>query len=133
MNIPALDPELLQAFVAVADRRSFTRAAAALNRTQSAVSMQIKRLEDRLGVELFHRTKANVDLSAAGEGLLGYARRILSLNEEAMGRVREHKMEGRSEEHTSELQSHVNLVCRLLLEKKKNTKKKTDNHQSRTP
>ena len=65
MNIPALDPELLQAFVAVADQRSFTRAAGTLNRTQSAVSMQIKRLEDRLGVALFHRTKANVDLSAS--------------------------------------------------------------------
>ena len=87
MNIPALDPELLQAFVAVADQRSFTRAAATLNRTQSAVSMQIKRLEDRLGVELFHRTKANVDLSSAGEGLLGYARRILALNDEAVAQA----------------------------------------------
>jgi DNA-binding transcriptional LysR family regulator len=94
MKMPALDPELLQAFVAVADRRSFTRAAAALNRTQSAVSMQIKRLEDRLGVELFHRTKANVDLSSAGEGLLGYARRILTLNDEALARLREHKVTG---------------------------------------
>src|SRR5215813_2392534 len=90
-----LDPDLLQAFLAVADHRSFTRAAVALNRTQSAVSMQVKRLEERLQAELFHRTKANVDLSAAGEGLLGYARRILSLNEEAVGRVREHRIEGR--------------------------------------
>jgi DNA-binding transcriptional LysR family regulator len=90
-----MDPDLLKAFVAVADHRSFTRAAVALNRTQSAVSMQVKRLEERLQAELFHRTKANVDLSAAGEGLLGYARRILSLNEEAVGRVREHKEEGR--------------------------------------
>jgi DNA-binding transcriptional LysR family regulator len=91
----SLDPDLLKAFVAVADHRSFTRAAVALNRTQSAVSMQVKRLEERLQAELFHRSKANVDLSAAGEGLLGYARRILSLNEEAVGRVREHKVEGR--------------------------------------
>ena len=94
MTFPALDPELLQAFVAVADQRSFTRAAAALNRTQSAVSMQIKRLEERVGVELFHRTKANVDLSSAGEGLLGYARRILTLNDEAVARLREHKVAG---------------------------------------
>jgi DNA-binding transcriptional LysR family regulator len=94
MSIPTLDPDLLMAFVAVADHRSFTRAAATLNRTQSAVSMQIKRLEDRLGVELFNRTKANVDLSAAGEGLLGYARRILTLNEEAIGRLAERKVEG---------------------------------------
>jgi DNA-binding transcriptional LysR family regulator len=94
MSLPVLDPDLLKAFVAVADRRSFTRAAAALNRTQSAVSMQIKRLEDRLGVELFHRTKVTVDLSAAGEGLLGYARRILILNDEAVGHLREHKVAG---------------------------------------
>src|SRR5882757_400693 len=94
MTIPSLDPELLRAFVAVADHRSFTRAAVTLNRTQSAVSMQIKRLEDRLGVELFSRSKANVDLSAAGEGLLGYARRILALNEEAVGRLAERKVDG---------------------------------------
>jgi DNA-binding transcriptional LysR family regulator len=94
MSMPSLDPDLLRAFVAVADHRSFTRAAVMLNRTQSAVSMQIKRLEDRLGAELFQRTKANVDLSAAGEGLLGYARRILTLNEEAIGRLAERKVEG---------------------------------------
>src|ERR1700710_3130107 len=94
MSGPVLDPDLLKAFVAVADHRSFTRAASMLNRTQSAVSMQIKRLEDRLGVELFHRTKVNVELSSAGEGLLGYARRILVLNDEAVGRVWDHKVEG---------------------------------------
>jgi DNA-binding transcriptional LysR family regulator len=94
MTLPVLDPDLLKAFVAVADHRSFTRAATMLNRTQSAVSMQIKRLEARLQVELFHRTKVNVDLSRAGEGLLGYARRILMLSEEAVGRLREHKVEG---------------------------------------
>ena len=94
MNKPSLDPDLLMAFVAVAEQRSFTRAAVLLNRTQSAVSMQIKRLEDRLDVELFNRTKANVDLSPAGEGLLGYARRILALNDEAVGRLAERKVEG---------------------------------------
>jgi DNA-binding transcriptional LysR family regulator len=94
MNLSALDPELLKTFVAVADHRSFTRAAAQLNRTQSAVSMQIKRLEDRLGTMLLHRTKANVALSSAGEGLLGYARRILTLNDEAVARLRQHKVEG---------------------------------------
>jgi DNA-binding transcriptional LysR family regulator len=95
MMAPTLDPDLLQAFLAVADHRSFTRAAMTLNRTQSAVSMQVKRLEEQLHAELFHRSKPNLDLSAAGEQLLGYARRILSLNEEAVGRVREHRVEGR--------------------------------------
>ena len=95
MTSLTLDPDLLQAFVAVAEHRSFTRAAVALNRTQSAVSMQVKRLEERLQTELFHRNRTNVDLSAAGEGLLGYARRILTLNDEAVGRVREQNVEGR--------------------------------------
>ncbi|MTV13578.1 MULTISPECIES: LysR substrate-binding domain-containing protein [Bradyrhizobium] len=95
MSMPILDPDLLQAFVAVAEHRSFTRAASALNRTQSAVSMQVKRLEERLQAELFHRSTSSVDLSAAGEGLLGYARRILSLNAEAVGRVRAHGTDGR--------------------------------------
>ena len=45
-------------------------------------------------MELFNRTKANVDLSSAGEGLLGYARRILTLNDEAVGKLRERKIEG---------------------------------------
>lgn len=91
---PMLDLDLLQAFVAVADRRSFTRAARALNRTQSAVSTQVRRLEERLDVELFHRTTARVELSFAGERLIGYARRMLDLNEEALGQVRRQKVEG---------------------------------------
>lgn len=89
-----LELDLLQAFVAVADQRSFTRAAAALNRTQSAVSTQVRRLEERLSAELFHRTTARVELSPAGEGLLGYARRMLDLNDEALGRLQRHKVEG---------------------------------------
>jgi DNA-binding transcriptional LysR family regulator len=95
MRTPALDPELLAAFVAVADHRSFTRAATVLNRTQSAVSMQIMRLEERLQVKLFHRTKMHVDLSQAGECFLSYARRILVLNNEAIGRMQDHKVDGR--------------------------------------
>jgi DNA-binding transcriptional LysR family regulator len=94
MKEPPLDPELLKAFVAVADKCSFTRAATMLNRTQSAVSMQIKRLEDRLGVVLLHRSKSHVDLSPAGEDLLGYARRILTLNDEAIARLGERKITG---------------------------------------
>jgi DNA-binding transcriptional LysR family regulator len=95
MSRPALDPELLKAFLAVADRLSFTHAAVSLNRTQSAVSSQIKRLETQLGTELFKRSTTNVSLSAAGEGLVGYARRILMLGDEAVERVRAHRTEGR--------------------------------------
>jgi len=78
MSASQLDPDLLRAFIAVAEHRSFTDAAASLNRTQSAVSTQIKRLEDQLGLKLFVRSPNRVDLSVAGEGLVSYARRILS-------------------------------------------------------
>lgn len=84
MTAPVLDPDLLKAFVAVAEHRSFTRAAATLNRTQSAVSVQIRRLEERLGTRLFQRTRAGAALTAAGDALLAYARRLLALNAEAV-------------------------------------------------
>lgn len=95
MSGPQLDPNLLRAFLAVADQRSFTGAAATLNRTQSAVSSQIKRLERELGVTLFTRSTTRVDLTATGEDLIGYARRILSLGEEAVQRLRQHEIAGR--------------------------------------
>jgi DNA-binding transcriptional LysR family regulator len=95
MRPHALDPDLLAAFVAVADHRSFTRAASALNLTQSAVSMQIRRLENRVQTELFQRSTTHVALTDAGEGLLGYARRILSLGDEAIGKLKNHGVEGR--------------------------------------
>lgn len=94
MTEVALDPDLLQAFVAVAEQRSFTRAAARLNRTQSAVSMQVKRLEERLGSSLFQRNTVRVALSPQGEALIGYARRILAINAEAVARLHEHRLEG---------------------------------------
>ena len=78
-----LDPDLLRAFVAVADHRGFTRAARSLNRTQSAVSMQIKRLEAAMAAPLFERGGRAVQLTRQGESLIGYARRILDLNDEA--------------------------------------------------
>jgi DNA-binding transcriptional LysR family regulator len=90
-----LDPDLLRAFLAVADQRSFTRAAQSLNRTQSAVSSQIRRLEEQLDLALFVRSTTRVDLTPAGEGLLGYARRILNLAEEAIHRLRQHETAGR--------------------------------------
>ena len=94
MTEASLDPDLLKTFVAVSDLRSFTRAALRLNRTQSAVSMQVKRLEERLETELFHRSTVHVELSPAGEALLGYARRILAIGDEAVARLREHGTHG---------------------------------------
>lgn len=94
MRLPVLDPELLRTFITVAEQRSFTRTAAQLHRTQSAVSMQVKRLEELLGTPLFTRTTSQVALTPAGEALLGYAHRILALNDEALGRLRQHQNEG---------------------------------------
>lgn len=87
MSAPDLDPDLLKAFLAVAEHRSFTRAAAKLNRTQSAVSVQIRRLEERVGIKLFHRNRAGVAPTAAGDELRAYAKRILALNAEAIGAI----------------------------------------------
>ncbi|TPM39410.1 LysR substrate-binding domain-containing protein [Mesorhizobium sp. B2-3-4] len=91
----SLDPELLRAFVAVAERLSFTRAAEQLNRTQAAISLQVKRLEERLEVALFRRSTAHVELTAAGEDFLVDARRILVLNEQAIARVSNQRVAGR--------------------------------------
>ncbi|MFD1911760.1 LysR family transcriptional regulator [Halodurantibacterium flavum] len=89
-----LDMTALRSFVAVADSGGVTRAAGFLNLTQSAVSMQIKRLEDSLGLQLLDRTGRGVGLTAAGEQLLGYARRMLSLNDEVFSRLTHQAYEG---------------------------------------
>ena len=80
----SLEPELLRSFVAIAETGSFTAAARRVSRTQSAVSMQIKRLEETLGRELFSRDGRTVELTPDGEVLLGHARRILAVHREAL-------------------------------------------------
>jgi DNA-binding transcriptional LysR family regulator len=89
-----LDLTALRSFVAIADAGGVTRASGFLNLTQSAVSMQIKRLEDMLGVEVLDRSGRQVSLTAAGELLLGYARKMLALNDEVMGRLTRDPHEG---------------------------------------
>ena len=81
-----LDLTALRSFVTVADVGGVTRAAGYLNLTQSAVSMQIKRLEDALGMQLFLRAARKLALSPEGEQLLSYGRRMLALNDEALSR-----------------------------------------------
>jgi DNA-binding transcriptional LysR family regulator len=80
-----LDVTLLRAFLAVVDTGSVTAAAKLLNRTQAAVSQQIKRLEETLETELFKRSGRAVRLSSGGEVLLAQARRIVALNDEIYG------------------------------------------------
>src|SRR3954465_7377527 len=82
-SIRMLDLELLRSFVAVVDAGGFTRAGERVHRTQSTVSQQIRRLEDVGGQPLFNRSGKDVTPTEAGERLLSYARRLLSLAEEA--------------------------------------------------
>jgi DNA-binding transcriptional LysR family regulator len=94
-NYPSIDSELLRTFVAIADHGGFTRAAEMVNRTQSAVSMQMKRLEDDVVQRpLFQREGRQFSLTAEGQLLLSYARRILKLHAEVMNSMREPHMVG---------------------------------------
>lgn len=72
-----MDIDLLRTFVAICERHSFTAAARHVGRTQSAVSLQMRRLEDSLGRALFDRSSTRVALTEHGALLLGHARRIL--------------------------------------------------------
>jgi DNA-binding transcriptional LysR family regulator len=83
-----MDSDLLRSFVAFAECGSFNRAADRIGRTPSAFSMQMKRLEELVGNKLFERDGRNVQLTDDGITFVGYARRILSLTDEAMGQLR---------------------------------------------
>lgn len=89
-----LDITTLRSFVAVADTGGVTRAASFLHLTQSAVSMQLKRLEELLGVDLLDRSGRGIALTASGEQLLGYARKMVALNDELVGRLTDQAYEG---------------------------------------
>ncbi|MBA3324324.1 MAG: LysR family transcriptional regulator [Rhodobacteraceae bacterium] len=89
-----LDLTALRSFVTVSDSGGVTRAAAQLNLTQSAVSMQLKRLEEATGQPLIDRGGRGVALTAQGEQLAGNARRMLALNDEAWGKLTNGAYEG---------------------------------------
>ncbi len=82
--LPLLEPDVLRTFVAIAETGSFSTAASVVFRTPSAVSMQIKKLEEMLGRSVFTRDARSVTLTADGSMLLTYARRLLALNREAV-------------------------------------------------
>lgn len=84
-----LDPRLLSAFAAIADTGSFTQAAERLNMTQSTISQQLARLEESVGRVLIDRAARPVALTAAGDRLLAYARRLLALQQEAETALRD--------------------------------------------
>ncbi len=90
-----LDIDQLRTFVAIADTGSFTRAAEIVHKTQSAVSMQMKRLEERVGRAIFEREGRASRLTEDGERLLDYARRIVRLNGECVASFESRALEGR--------------------------------------
>ena len=89
-----LDLDLVRAFVTVSEARSFTRAGERLGRSQSAVSLQMRRLEERLGVQLLSRDPRHVVLTPEGEAFLPQARRLLRVNDEIVADLRGDDLEG---------------------------------------
>jgi DNA-binding transcriptional LysR family regulator len=89
-----LDLGTLRSFVTIADAGSMTRAASRLFMTQSAISMQIKRLENSLGFSVFERSAQGMTPTSEGEQLLHFANQMLALNDEAMGRLTSPDYEG---------------------------------------
>lgn len=86
--LPCFDLDVLRTLVLAVDLGGFARAARRVGRTQSAVSLQMRRLEDHAGQPLFTRAGRSFAITAAGELVLGYARRLLALNDEALAAVR---------------------------------------------
>jgi len=85
-SLPLLEIDVMKTFVAIAETGNFTTAAEAVFRTPSAVSMQIKKLEEMLQASLFRRDARSVTLTHHGEILLAYAKQMIALNNEAVSR-----------------------------------------------
>ena len=90
-----LDTDQLVTFVAIDETGSHANAALRVNKSQSAISMQMKRLEETVGKPLFHRIGRTNQLTTEGEQLLSFARRIIALNEQAMAALTKPDLEGR--------------------------------------
>ncbi len=89
-----LDLDQLRTFVAIAETGSFTRAAEVVFKTQSAVSMQMRRLEERIRKPIFAREGRASRLTEEGERLLGYARRMVRLSDETIAAFDETELQG---------------------------------------
>ncbi len=88
------DLDVMRSFVAGVDLGSFAKASARVGRSTSAVSAQLKRLEEQAGTPLFRKEGRGLALTEAGETLLSYARRLLDLNDEAASAVRNVDLDG---------------------------------------
>lgn len=95
MRTPVLDLRALQSLVTIIECGSFTAAAKKLNYSQSALSMQVQRLEEALGVALLARTSRQLRPTRAGRETLGYAREMLRLDSELKGRLSDSEIAGR--------------------------------------
>lgn len=89
-----LNTILLKTFISIAETGTFSHSADVVGRTQSALSLQIKKLEEGLGCILFERSARRVKLTQQGELFLGYAKRIIELQWEAYSRLKEPDVEG---------------------------------------
>lgn len=137
-NIPT---ELLRSFIKTIDLGSFTLAARQVGRTQSAISLQIRRLEELVGSRLFQRDAHKMQLTAEGIGFAQYARRILALNDEALASLRRPDVAGRirlgaPHEYTASLlpeflgkfaQSHPNVMLEVTSDLSKNLLRRQSN------
>ncbi len=89
-----LQTDLLRTFVTVVDLQNFTETGKALGRTQPAISLQIKRLEEVAGVKLLSDSRKKIELTADGQALLEYAREMLRLNDRAVANLQRAKLLG---------------------------------------
>jgi len=94
VRLTNLDMDALRSFVTGMELGSFARAADRLGRSTSAVSAQLKKLEEQAGIALVRKSGRGVVPTNGGEALLSYARRLLELNDEAVGAVRGVELEG---------------------------------------
>lgn len=108
-----LNPLLLRSFVAVIDEGSFTRAAHRLHLTQPAISGHIRRLEAQVGKPLLRRTTRSFEVTPDGEWLMGYARAILSLAQDAMAQLSRSSFQGRVRIGITEDFAHSHLLGML--------------------
>jgi DNA-binding transcriptional LysR family regulator len=91
---PTLDLDLLRTLVFIAETGSLSKAAACVHRTQSAVSMQVHRLEDLIGERLLERSSRGVLLTAAGTRMVRHARKLLRLHDEAVADLKGEDLSG---------------------------------------
>jgi DNA-binding transcriptional LysR family regulator len=141
MNRQNIPTDLLRTFMKAIELGSFTRTGRQIGRTQSAVSLQVRRLEEIVDAQLFQRDAHKLQLTPEGQSLAQYARRILALNDEALASMRQPSVAGRirlgaPHEYTASLlpdflgkfaQSHPNVMLEVTSDLSRNLLKRQSN------